>query len=100
MDSGGAVDYAWEEPLLAHRLRICIDSDSVAYKDNVLHEYNLDVIKVSCHHLRGWAQLMPAAQGPSHLIWKYASWLGRNRDTTGAAIIGNWLNQIEWESCV
>lgn len=46
VDAGGAVDYAWEEPMFTHRLRIFIDSDAVAYKDNVLHEYNLDVIKV------------------------------------------------------
>ena len=57
MDAGGAVDYAWEEPLFAHRLRICIDSDAVAYKDNVYHEYNLDVIKVRalpCSACDGW----------------------------------------------
>lgn len=44
VEFGRTVDYAWEEPLLSHRLRIGIESDILTY--NVLHEYNLDVIKV------------------------------------------------------
>ena len=39
------VDYAWDEPMAAHRLRVMLDTDGT-FRDVGAHEYNLDVIKV------------------------------------------------------
>lgn len=39
------LDYAWDEPMAVHRLRVVMDTDGT-YKDVGAHEYNLDVIKV------------------------------------------------------
>ena len=39
------VDYAWDEPMAAHRLRVMLDTDST-FRDVGTHEYNLDIIKV------------------------------------------------------
>lgn len=41
---GQAVDYTWEEPMLAHKLLVVLESEGV--RDNSEHEYNMDVIKV------------------------------------------------------
>lgn len=48
VEPGQSVDYAWEEPNMAHRLCVLLESENV--KDNSEHEYNLDVIKVITRH--------------------------------------------------
>ncbi|KAK9809768.1 hypothetical protein WJX73_004442 [Symbiochloris irregularis] len=45
VQSGHTADYAWDEPLLARKLRVCIDSDLAAYQNVAVHEYSLDMIK-------------------------------------------------------
>ncbi|KAK9808775.1 hypothetical protein WJX72_003363 [[Myrmecia] bisecta] len=45
IEGGATCDYAWEEPLVAHRLRVMLDTDGALYRDSAVHEYNLDVIK-------------------------------------------------------
>lgn len=44
LNPGQTVDYAWEEPNMAHKLCCLLESEGV--RDNSEHEYNLDVIKV------------------------------------------------------
>ena len=43
---GGSVDYAWEEPMGAHKLRVSLDPGQ-GFKDPATHQYSLDVIKVA-----------------------------------------------------
>ena len=49
VEPGHSVDYAWEEPTLAHRLCVLMETEGVAFRDASEHEYNLDVIKVQHH---------------------------------------------------
>ena len=49
VEPGDSIDYAWEEPNMAHRLCVVMEADSV--RDNSEHEYNLDVIKVHPQHV-------------------------------------------------
>lgn len=46
VDPGHSVDYAWEEPNMAHKLCVSLETEGVAFRDASEHEYNLDVIKV------------------------------------------------------
>ena len=55
VEPGDSIDYAWEEPNMAHRLCVVMQADSV--RDNSEHEYNLDVIKVHPQHVIDSASL-------------------------------------------
>ncbi|CAD7705163.1 unnamed protein product [Ostreobium quekettii] len=39
------VDYAWDEPSLAHKMRVTVDSDALNVREPNIHEYNLDNIR-------------------------------------------------------
>ena len=43
----GAAQYGNITLLQAHRLRVVLDADDMAFRDTTAHEYNLDDIKVS-----------------------------------------------------
>lgn len=47
VEPGHSVDYAWEEPMMPHRLCVSLETEGVAFRDASEHDYNLDVIKVS-----------------------------------------------------
>ena len=42
----GAAQYGNITLLQAHRLRVVLDADDMAFRDTTAHEYNLDDIKV------------------------------------------------------
>lgn len=42
---GASIDYAWDEPMLSHKLKVKIQSDKDD-DDVIIREYNLDNIKV------------------------------------------------------
>ncbi len=44
---GQSQDYAWDEILLPHRLRVVFDTEGTPFTDATVHEYNLDIIRVS-----------------------------------------------------
>ena len=44
---GTTAEYAWDEPMSAHRLRVVLESATEAFRDAAVQEYNLDDIKVS-----------------------------------------------------
>ncbi len=52
---GAAADFAWEEPLAARRLRVRLDGCGGAWRDCIVHEYSLDVLRARperlFHHL-------------------------------------------------
>lgn len=52
---GAAADFAWEEPLAARRLRVRLDGCGGAWRDCIVHEYSLDVLRARLkrlfHHL-------------------------------------------------
>lgn len=56
--------------LQAHRLRVVLDADDMAFRDTTAHEYNLDDIKVS--HAAELARLMPESNSSacpsSHML--------------------------------
>ena len=43
---GSTAEYAWDEPMAAHRLRVVLESATEAFRDAPVQEYNLDDIKV------------------------------------------------------
>jgi len=43
---GNTAEYAWDEPMAAHRLRVVLESATEAFRDAPVQEYNLDDIKV------------------------------------------------------
>ena len=43
---GDTAEYAWDEPMSAHRLRVVLESATEAFRDAAVQEYNLDDIKV------------------------------------------------------
>lgn len=53
--AGQQVEYAFEEPLLPHKLRVVLSAQN-AFLDQTVHEYPLDIIKVSLLNLLylGW----------------------------------------------
>lgn len=66
---GTTAEYAWDEPMSAHRLRVVLESATEAFRDAAVQEYNLDDIKVHkpshlhvvtacihavCTHARSW----------------------------------------------
>ncbi|KAL0042783.1 hypothetical protein WJX79_011021 [Trebouxia sp. C0005] len=42
---GNTAEYAWDEPMAAHRLRVVLESATEAFRDAPVQEYNLDDIK-------------------------------------------------------
>ena len=44
---GCTAEYAWDEPMAAHRLRVVLESATEAFRDAPVQEYNLDDIKAS-----------------------------------------------------
>ena len=44
---GNTAEYAWDEPMAAHRLRVVLESATEAFRDAPVQEYNLDDIKVT-----------------------------------------------------
>ena len=42
---GSTAEYAWDEPMAAHRLRVVLESATEAFRDAPVQEYNLDDIK-------------------------------------------------------
>ena len=62
------VDYAWDEPMAAHRLRVMLDTDGT-FRDVGAHEYNLDVIRVrlGCARLSDmWVSCMQSCLPAEH----------------------------------
>eukprot|EP00884_Botryococcus_braunii_P017936 jgi/Botrbrau1/4826/Bobra.0325s0040.1 len=43
---GQSQEYAWDEILLPHRLRVVFDTEGTPFTDATVHEYNLDIIRV------------------------------------------------------
>lgn len=46
---GNTAEYAWDEPMAAHRLRVVLESATEAFRDAPVQEYNLDDIKVAVY---------------------------------------------------
>ena len=44
---GHTAEYAWDEPMATHRLRVVLESATEAFRDAPVQEYNLDDIKVT-----------------------------------------------------
>ena len=45
LQAGQQLDYAFEEPLLSHKIRVVLFAEN-GYLDQTVHEYPLDIIKV------------------------------------------------------
>lgn len=45
VQAGQQLDYAFEEPLLSHKIRVVLFAEN-GYLDQAVHEYPLDIIKV------------------------------------------------------
>ena len=62
---GNTAEYAWDEPMAAHRLRVVLESATEAFRDAPVQEYNLDDIKVASsplHWLLCHTQGNPSSQ--------------------------------------
>lgn len=59
---GTTAEYAWDEPMSAHRLRVVLESATEAFRDAAVQEYNLDDIKVSCTQACHTCQLLQQRQ--------------------------------------
>lgn len=60
---GSTAEYAWDEPMAAHRLRVVLESATEAFRDAPVQEYNLDDIKASLLPL-----LLTLSQAHSHSV--------------------------------
>ena len=46
VQAGQHLEYAFDEPLLSHKIRVVLFAEN-GYLDQAMHEYPLDIIKVS-----------------------------------------------------
>lgn len=72
---GNTAEYAWDEPMAAHRLRVVLESATEAFRDAPVQEYNLDDIKVTLSPLH-WllchtqAHLFGQLQSACLVVWR------------------------------
>jgi hypothetical protein len=64
---GNTAEYAWDEPMAAHRLRVVLESATEAFRDAPVQEYNLDDIKVDKSYT--YCEAMTVSGVTAHIIY-------------------------------
>lgn len=79
---GNTAEYAWDEPMAAHRLRVVLESATEAFRDAPVQEYNLDDIKVCKSYTlyKQWLSLasLQASSNCCSIAWPASA--GRSTD--------------------